>query len=139
MSDGQAAGSGVKWVDLSAVTVHASGTISAHGDERNRSLVEADVRRLLGDECPAGPLNPSAVANLEGSGVPDAVARLGGPFARFIEFVTPEEAAITLGRVIVGAPAEGRGPFGVRATFRLHGEDGVTQQTVARSDLMALS
>jgi hypothetical protein len=93
-----------------AVGATANGGISALGDTgqaRNRELVLADVRRLLGDACPGDPGDVDALLRLDAPGRADAVARLGGPFAHFVEFTTPEEASQQLGRVIVGAPVVG--------------------------------
>ncbi len=61
----------------------------------------------------------------------DAVARLGGPFARFIEFSTPEEAANQLGRVIIAAPRGHGESCEVEALFTLH-RDGKKQEFAVR-------
>ncbi len=100
------------------VTAEAAGGIVALGQAHNRAVLAADVCRLLGDACPADPLDLDAVLALPGDapGKADAVARLGGPFVSVIDFTTPEEAAQQLGRVIVGAPADGS-PCEVTATF----------------------
>jgi hypothetical protein len=96
-----------------AVVAVAEGAISALGEARNRRLVLSDVQRLLGDACPRDAGDVDAVLGLDVPGRADAVARLGGPFARVIEFVTPEESAQTLGRVIVGGPAHADEPYDV--------------------------
>jgi len=101
------------------VTAVAAGGISALGQAHNREVVLADVRRLLGDRCPPDPGDVDAVLCLDAPGRADAVARLGGPFVRVIEFVTPEESSRQLGRVIVGAPAAAGEPYDLDATFRL--------------------
>jgi hypothetical protein len=116
------------------VTLHASGGISVLGDALNGKLVASDVRRLLGDACPETPFDVRTIAALSSTGVPDAVARAGGPFARFIEFVTPEEAAVALGRIIIGAPVGGE-PYSVHATFGLHGAEGDPDIVVDRHEL----
>jgi hypothetical protein len=101
------------------VTAFAERGISALGEPHNRLVIRSDVRRLLGDRCPPGADDVDAVLRLDVPGRADAVARLGGPFARFIEFVTPEEASQQLGRVIVGAPALADEPYDLEAMFTL--------------------
>jgi len=88
-----------------AVAAKATTGILALGEVHNQKLIRRDVRRLLGDRCPRDPLDVDAVLGVEGPGRQDAVARLGGPFVRFVEFLTPEEASQQLGRVIIGSPA----------------------------------
>lgn len=91
------------------ITARAEAGLLAVGQSRNQSLALADVGRIL-DRQGAGveqdfdsALRPALANNQPGKA--DAVARLGGPFVRWIEFVTPEEAAQQLGRLIVAAPA----------------------------------
>jgi hypothetical protein len=89
------------------VTTLAEGPLNVLGAERNQARALADARRLLGVE--AGSDAELLEAALRGNTAAslDAVARLGGPFAHFLEFTTPEEAAQRLGWVIMGAPGEG--------------------------------
>lgn len=93
------------------VTVFSKDGISALGEEHNRSLRRGDVARLLG--WPAARLPDreeeivETVLDLNSPAQTDAVARLGGPFARVMEYVTPEDASQQLGRVIVGLNREG--------------------------------
>lgn len=106
------------------ITARARSTIVALGAEHNRACIVADVQRLLRGSAGAPwygePLTAEAVLALpEIPGKRDALARLGGPFARVIPFTTPEEAAQQLLRVIVGAPADGS-PYDVEARFTLH-------------------
>jgi hypothetical protein len=110
-----------------AVTAVAEGGMSALGEAHNRQAILSDVRRLLGDRCPRDAGDVDAALRLDAPGRVDAVARLGGPFARAIEFVTPEEAAQQLGRVIVGAPARADEPYDLDATFTLS-RGGETEQ-----------
>ncbi len=56
---------------------------------------------------------------VESPGRQDAIARLGGPFVRFVEFLTPEEASQQLGRVIIGSPAASKQPYDAEITFSL--------------------
>ncbi len=100
------------------VTVRAKEAVSALGDDHNDSVIAADVERLLGDACPDEPLDVDAVLALptEVPGRAHAVARLGGPFAAVREYVTPEEAAQQLGRVILAAPRDGS-PYAARVRF----------------------
>jgi hypothetical protein len=101
------------------VTAVAEGKISALGEPHNRQVILADVRRLLGDRCPPQVGDVDAVLHLDAPGRADAIARLGGPFARVIEFATPEESSQQLGRVIVGAPALADEPYDLQANFTL--------------------
>ncbi len=120
-------------------TVRASADrIVALGEAHNRQVVLGDVHRLLGrhypERCGEDSLDPLREAVLQ-RGIPgraDAIARLGGPFARVIEYVTPEEAIRQLGRVIVGAPAHGDEPYDLRVTFRLFQSDQMEQRVIRR-------
>ncbi|MBN1640204.1 MAG: DUF5110 domain-containing protein [Anaerolineae bacterium] len=109
------------------VTAWNPNGISALGEAHNRACARGDAWRLLGSEWPAGAGGDAssaaaadAVLRTALPGRADAVARLGGPFARVIEYVTPEEAAGQLGRVIVGAPASPEQRYDVRVTFDLY-------------------
>ncbi len=97
----------------------AEGGISALGEARNREVIVSDVRRLLGERCPREAGDIDAVLRVDAPGRADAVARLGGPFVRVIEFVTPEEASQQLGRVIVGGPARADELYDLDVTFTL--------------------
>jgi alpha-glucosidase len=116
----------------------ADGAISALGPEHNQRVVLNDVRRLLRDQFPRDVEDPDtlidAILALDAPGRDDAVARLGGPFARVIPFVTLEEASQQLGRVIVGAPATGD-PYDLTVTFTRFRGDGVEQHTICREEL----
>ena len=97
-----------------AVTVEVraadGAALLAVGPQHNETLKQADVKRLLGAHCPAVKWEAMADAVLT-SDVPgraDALARLGGPLVRFVEYGTPEEAERHLGCVIVGGPSEGQ-------------------------------
>jgi hypothetical protein len=106
------------------VTAHSEGGISALGEAHNRAVIQDDVRRLLGDDCPPDAGDVEAVLRTEAPGTADAIARLGGPFVRFVEFTTPEEAAQQLGRAIVGEPVDAGGgePYDLEASFVLFRE-----------------
>ena len=106
-----------KWQPVTLVAV-AAGKISALGEPHNREVILADARHLLGRDV----RDVDAALRLDAPGRADAVARLGGPFVRFVEFTTPEEASRQLGRVIVGAPAPGGEPYDLDATFTLFRE-----------------
>ena len=100
-----------------------NGRLSALGEAHNWQVARSDLKRLLGDAYPEG--EPPADALLratwstDGPGRADAIARLGGPFVRIVELTTPEEAAQTLGRIIVGGPVDGSKPYTLAATFTL--------------------
>ncbi len=105
-----------------ALVAVADGGISALGEAHNRQTVLTDVRRLLGDGCPPDAGDVGAVLHTDAPGRADAVARLGGPFARIIEFVTPEEASQALGRVIVGGPVDAGESYDLEVTVTLFKE-----------------
>jgi alpha-glucosidase len=131
-----------------ATTVLAldSGRLSALGPERNRACAVADVRRLLGLPADAAtpadpdgwlaalPADTPAVVSATDTpaAVANAIARLGGPFVRVIEFTAPDEAAQCYGRVIVGGPAAAGEPYEVEATFTLWQGGERTIRTVRR-------
>lgn len=119
------------------VTAVAEGAISALGEAHNRELMLSDVRRLLGKHCPPQAGDVDAVLRLDAPGRDDALARLGGPFVRFIDLVTPEEASRQLGRVIVGAPARADEPYDLKATFTLFREGQTEQHVVQFKDTTA--
>ncbi len=100
----------------------AQGRISGLGMKRDRRALHADLYRLLGNRLPRDAWGPEelrdAVLSLRGAGWGDAVARVGGPLVHVLEYVTPEEANRLLGRVVVGAPADGTS-YDVAATFTL--------------------
>ncbi len=114
------------------VVATATGGMSALGQAHNRSLIRADVQRLLGPQCPATEDVPAfldAVLRSNAPGRLDAVARLGGPFVHLVEFSTPEEAALHLGQAIVAAPA-GDDPYDLELTWTLTRGSTTEQQTV---------
>ncbi len=112
------------------VTAVAQSQISALGEPHNRQVIRADVRRLLAAQCPPEVEDVDAVLRLDAPGRADAVARLGGPLARFIEFRTPEEASQRLGRVIVGAPVPADEPYDLEVSFALFRGDGPERHTI---------
>jgi hypothetical protein len=113
-----------------AVVAVAEGGISALGETHNREVILSDVRRLLGDGCPSDAGDVDAVLRSDLPGRPDAVARLGGPLARVIEFVTPEEASLALGRVIVGGPINEGEPYDLEVTLTLFKEGQAEERVV---------
>ena len=117
------------------VEVYAKRGISALGQGPSQSVIASDVRRLVGHAIGGEAVDIGAVLGSQGPGRLDAVARLGGPFVRFIDFVTPEEASRALGRVIVGAPVAVDGPYNVRVVFTLRGPDIEEQTIVSRTDM----
>jgi hypothetical protein len=116
--------------ELLTVVAVAEGGISALGDARNHELVVADVRRLLGDACPPDAGDVDAVLRSGLPGRSDAVARLGGPFARIIEFTTPEEASQALGRVIIGGPVGDDEVYDLEVTVTLYKEGQVEEHVI---------
>ena len=120
------------------IVAEAEDGLSALGNAHNREVIRSDLRRLLGDRVPEGDDGDAlleAVLRTDAPGREDALARLGGPFVRFVEFSTPEEAAQQLGRVIVGASPHLVDAYDVKATFSLF-RGGTTEQcTVALARL----
>ena len=111
---------------------------SALGSARNRELIRSDVRRLMGGRIPDaedGVELLDAILRSDAPGREDALARLGGPFVRFIELSTPEEAAQQLGRVIVGTPPHLAGAYDLKATFTLFRGGTTEQESVALEGL----
>ncbi|MGD8624465.1 MAG: glycoside hydrolase family 31 protein [Anaerolineae bacterium] len=115
------------------VTARAAGSISALGQARNREVARADVRRLLGD--PEREPSLDALLRDRPPGWVDALARLGGPFVHFVEFTTPEEAARTLGRLLVAAPAAGEESYDLEVVWTFYREGQARHHRVARQGL----
>jgi alpha-glucosidase len=116
-----------------SIVAHAPNGLSALGEEHNRRLLRYDVERLLGDRLPEADDDSSlldAVLTTRGPGRSDAVARLGGPFVRVVEFTTPEEARRHLGRLIVGAPAWRHEPFDLEVTWTVFRSVGTEKHTL---------
>jgi hypothetical protein len=120
------------------VTALAEGGICALGDVHNRRVVRSDVRRLLGEHYPEAEDDETfleAVLGTDAPGTADALARLGGPLVRVIEFSAPEEASQHLGRVIVGQPATGgpsalHDPYDLEVTWTLMRAGEIDARTV---------
>lgn len=110
--------------------VAAGNTINALDAAHNRTVLQADLARLLGDVAPADSADMAALLRLAAPGKLDAVARAGGPFARIYEYTTPEEAAMQLGSVIIAAPLTGAAEYDLSITFTLHKGAQTTQDTV---------
>jgi Glycosyl hydrolases family 31 len=87
-----------------SLEVIADGPLSALGPVRNASLRAEDLRRLLGRPELAAEALPAAVLALPADhpSRPAALARLGGPALRVDEHTAPDEAAGSLGRLVVG-------------------------------------
>jgi hypothetical protein len=112
-----------------AVTIWNPNGISALDKAHSRQVARSDVWRLLGDDWVGDADDVDAVLGaVDRPGRLDAVARLGGPFVRFVEFTTPEEAARQLGRVVVAPPSEGT--YDLSVTFALWDAAGKTAHTV---------
>jgi alpha-glucosidase len=117
------------------VTAVAEGGISAVGEAHNRQLIRSDVNRLLGDQLPGGKSGQALLESVlqgDAPGRTDALARLGGPFVRFVEFTAPEEAAQQLGRAIAGEPADPSEPFDLSLTWTIE-QDGRIERHTAQA------
>ncbi len=105
------------------VTITAEDAVSALGEAHNTAVLLSDLHRLLGPAYPRGMRNFNllleAALSQDVPGHADVIARLGGPFARVVEFTTPEETAQQLGRVIVGAPANAGDPYDLEVNWTL--------------------
>ena len=97
------------------LTAQGEGSLVAAGKPRSARLARIDAARLLGRH--AGTQQELLEQALQ-AGAVDAAARLGGPFVRFMEFITPEDAANQLGRLIVGGPAGKGGPRSLEGSPR---------------------
>jgi hypothetical protein len=106
-----------------AVTIWNRNGISALGEAHNQAMVHSDLWHLLGKDWAQDIEDVDAVLHADVPGRLDAIARLGGPFVRFVEFTTPEETAQQLGRVIVGAPEDGSYDLSVTFTLFRGGAD----------------
>lgn len=113
----------------------AEGGISALGLARNREVRQGDVQRLLGDRRLQNAEDMDAILRLDLPGRMDAVARLGGPFARTIEFVTPHEASQQLGRIIVSGPVPAAEPYDLKVTFALFRGGAVERHVIQMQDV----
>ncbi|HSR31505.1 MAG TPA: TIM-barrel domain-containing protein [Anaerolineae bacterium] len=117
----------------------ARGGISALGVARNRQLLLADASRLLGEQCPSGTDEDALLDAALHLGSLDrmdpfarrsnAIARLGGPLVRFIEFTAPEDASQQLGRIIVGSPSRPGETFDLLVTWTLQQGRETRQET----------
>ena len=115
------------------VTAWNGNGISALGKAHNQDAVWSDVCELL--DCTHAEVDDvGAVLCGSEPGRADAVARLGGPLIHILEYVTPEEAAQQLGRVVVGAPADPSDPFGVEVTFTWYRAGEPERHVIRRDD-----
>jgi hypothetical protein len=101
----------------------------APGKARNGSLAVGDAARLLGTAV-RGSSPDSLMAEALETGNADAVARLGGPLVRIVEFITAEETAQQLGRVIVGGPQKRGETYDLEAEFTLFQSGGPVKSVV---------
>lgn len=118
------------------LTIEASTPLSLLGEERNARLRSEAARRLIG----AAGGSPDELMNLALAGEAmahrNALARLGGPFARVYEYTTPEDAARALGALLVAAPRDGSA-VGVRGSWWLVGPEGASQVPFELGELRA--
>ncbi|HEX2909975.1 MAG TPA: TIM-barrel domain-containing protein [Chloroflexia bacterium] len=103
-------------------------TLFVLGTEYNQVAQLATTREILGAHTPAVPFEQvtDAVLALDAPGKADALARLGGPFVRFIEYITPEEVQQKLCTVIAGAPAN-QESYDLKVTWKLYRNGGVEE------------
>ncbi len=87
------------------VEVISNGPLSIAGPEHNDKLRVADLRQVLHDGSLTVADIDQVVRRLPGDSPAraQAVARAGGPLIRIIEYTAPDEAADTLGRIVVAA------------------------------------
>jgi alpha-glucosidase len=91
----------------------AEGSLTTLGSDHNSELALADVKRLLGSSFvePAegqtsNLLELVSKLSVEVAGRTDALARLGGPFLRVIEYSAPQEVVRQLATLIIAGPLE---------------------------------
>ncbi|NJN15044.1 MAG: hypothetical protein HC822_01400 [Oscillochloris sp.] len=120
------------------VTFAADKPLSRATPERAAELRATAARRALdlADTIPADQLLDLALAATDRPAGQDALARLGGPFVRLFTYTTPEDAAQTLGRLVVSAAAD-RSPLSVRGTWRMIDAEGIHEQPLALENLSA--
>lgn len=98
-----------KKLAVKLVVNYSQGAISTLSQAHNRELALADVRRLLGEGYNGLSFEqllqtiPSLLPNVPGRA--DALARLGGPFVRVLEYVAVNDTVRQLGTVIVAQPS----------------------------------
>lgn len=117
------------------VAVQADEPLSLLGEELSQAVRHADARRLLGagERAEGEALLAAALAGASAAHR-SALARLGGPFARVYEYTTPEDAARTLGALVVAAPRDGS-PVTVGGVWRLIGPEGVSEHPFELGEL----
>ncbi|HOT92856.1 MAG TPA: glycoside hydrolase family 31 protein [Anaerolineae bacterium] len=121
------------------ITAIADGSIVALGEQHNWQVVKRDVECLLGESCGLEIQKPDDLwqARIVTTTKPEILAqlaaRLGGPFAHFLQYCTPEEARRQLGHVVLAAPAAGE-PYSAEIVFTLHRGGATETQTVRLED-----
>ncbi|MGC9469692.1 MAG: TIM-barrel domain-containing protein [Anaerolineae bacterium] len=118
------------------ITAASEEEIVALGATRNREVVERDLVRLLG-AAGSDVKDATQALGWEAGGRPapivqDAVARLGGPFYRVIEFTSLDEASGRLGSIVLAAPSDDSS-MDVQVDFTLNCEGEVAHCTVSRT------
>jgi hypothetical protein len=101
------------------------------GDNFDQQLIQADVKRLLGNQTPAvedAKMLEAVLALPDSAARMDALARLGAPFASVVEYTTPDEAAQHFGCLVIAAPADGS-EFSGTVNWTLFAKGDKTTQT----------
>jgi hypothetical protein len=116
------------------ITAFSRQPIVALGEAQNQTLVKADLLRLLGSQYGEGiedvRATPStAVSQAQAT----AIARMGGPLVRFLEYSTLEEATQQLGQIVVGAPADGSS-YSLEASFCMLRGHSVEEHSIEIAD-----
>jgi alpha-glucosidase len=104
-------------------------------EERNRAILLADMARLF--QGVAGGRQGELLDVARDLAMPvraAAIARLGGPFVRIVEFSAPEEATRRLGEVLVAAPAD-KQPCALQLRWTLYGIAGNDVREIELNDL----
>ncbi|NOK62455.1 MAG: Alpha-glucosidase, glycosyl hydrolase family GH31 [Chloroflexi bacterium AL-W] len=119
------------------VMIQTDGAISALDATHNSHVIYTDVQRLLAHQLPNDGQKAllDTVLAMDGPGIPDAIARLGGPFARMIQYEAPSEARQCLGRTLVAAPTDGS-RYGVQITWQLLRDGLVEKHTITHNDVV---
>lgn len=110
------------------IVINADPVISSLTTGRNIALIHSDIVKLvqpLSSIHESSEILPNASANTKAS----TIARSGGPFAHFIDYVTFEDARQQLGTVVL-VPPEDASPFDVEIEWKLSNGDGITSTPI---------
>jgi hypothetical protein len=114
--------------------LQAAEPLASFGDAHNRKLQGADARTLLGLTTLDIDSLTQAACRRDDPSAQHALARLGGPFVRFFEYTTPEDARRRLGVLLVQPPADAA-PIDVHGVWRVQHGAALIEQPFAFTGL----